>query len=115
MPLWDSHDKFGDTSLLVDSMAMGRDPAKRLGKGRTALMRGHGAVVVGNSIRHAVFVSNYLELNAKLQMQTMAIGKIKFLYKGEVDAVIARTGAYTLNRAWEYWARRAGREMTEAP
>jgi HCOMODA/2-hydroxy-3-carboxy-muconic semialdehyde decarboxylase len=113
VPLWDSHDKFGDTALLVNSMAMGRDLAKRLGKGRTALMRGHGAVVAGQSIRHAVFVSIYLELNAKLQMQSMAMGKIKFLYPGEVDAVIARTSHYTLNRAWENWARRAGRKMQE--
>ena len=111
VPLWDSHDKFGDTALLVNSMEMGRDLAKRLGKGRTALMRGHGAVVAGFSIRHAVFVSNYLELNAKLQMQAMQMGKIKFLYKGEVDAVIARTSNYTLNRAWENWARFAGRKV----
>jgi ribulose-5-phosphate 4-epimerase/fuculose-1-phosphate aldolase len=111
VPTWDSHDKFGDTALLVNSMAMGRDLAKRLGKGRTALMRGHGAVVAGTSIRHVVFISNYLELNAKLQMQAMTMGKIKYLYKGEVDAVIARTSDYTLNRAWENWARRAGREM----
>lgn len=111
VPLWDSHDKFGDTSLLVDSMEMGRDLAKRAGKGRTALMRGHGAVVLGNSIRHAVFVSIYLEVNAKLQMQAMAMGKIKHLTKGEVDKVIGRTGPYTLNRAWENWARRAGRTM----
>jgi ribulose-5-phosphate 4-epimerase/fuculose-1-phosphate aldolase len=111
VPLWDSHDKFGDTALLVNSMAMGRDLAKRLGKGRTALMRGHGAVVAGMGIRHAVFVSIYLEVNAKLQMQAMQMGKIKYLYPGEVDAVIARTSDYTLNRAWENWARRAGREM----
>ena len=111
VPLWDSHDKFGDTALLVNSMDMGRDLAKRLGKGRTALMRGHGAVVAGFSIRPAVFVSNYLELNAKLQMQAMQMGKIKFLYKGEVDAVIARTSHYTLNRAWENWARFAGRKV----
>ena len=114
VPLWDSHDKFGDTALLVNSMAMGRDLAKRMAKGRTALMRGHGAVVAGNSIRHAVFVSIYLELNAKLQMQAMTMGKIKYLYPGEVDAVIARTASYTLNRAWENWARRAGRKMQEA-
>lgn len=111
VPLWDSHDKFGDTALLVNSMAMGRDLAKRLGKGRSALMRGHGAVVAGTSIRHAVFISVYLELNAKLQMQSMAMGRIKYLTKGEVDAVIARTGPYTLNRAWENWCMRAGRKM----
>jgi HCOMODA/2-hydroxy-3-carboxy-muconic semialdehyde decarboxylase len=111
VPLWDSHDKFGDTSLLVDSMAMGRDLAKRLGKGRSALMRGHGAVVAGTSIRHAVFISIYLEVNAKLQMQAMQMGKIKHLTRGEIDKVIARTKSYTLDRAWENWARRAGREM----
>ena len=111
VPLWDSHDKFGNTALLVSDMKMGRDLAKRVAKGRTALMRGHGAVVAGFSIRHAVYVSIYLELNAKLQMQAMQMGKIKFLYKGEVDAVIARTGPYGINRAWENWCRRAGREM----
>jgi HCOMODA/2-hydroxy-3-carboxy-muconic semialdehyde decarboxylase len=113
VPLWDSHDKFGDTALLVTDMKMGRDLAKRLAKGRTALMRGHGAVVAGFSMRHAVYVSIYLELNAKLQMQAMQMGKIKFLYKGEVDAVIGRTSSYGINRAWENWCRRAGREMQD--
>lgn len=113
VPLWDSHDRFGDTALLVNSMAMGRDLAKRLGQGRCALMRGHGAVVAGSSIRHAVFTSYYLELNAKLQMQSMAMGRIKYLYSGEVDAVVARIGPYTLNRAWENWCSRAGRKAKD--
>ena len=33
--------------------------------------------------------------------------------KGEVDAVIARTGPYTLDRAWEAFARRVGRKIRE--
>lgn len=113
VPLWDSHDKFGDTGLLVDSMAMGRDLAKRLGKGRTALMRGHGAAVVGTSIRQAIWIAIYLELNAKLQMQAMAMGKIKYLTDGEIDAIISRQKSFSYNRAWENWCRRAGREMQE--
>jgi len=113
VPLWDSHDKFGDTALLVDSMAMGRDLAKLVGKGRTALMRGHGAVVAAHSIRQAIWIAIYLELNAKLQMQAMAMGSIKFLTNGEVDAIIKRTGPYSFNRAWENWCRRAGREMQD--
>jgi ribulose-5-phosphate 4-epimerase/fuculose-1-phosphate aldolase len=92
VPLWDSQKKFGDTSLLVENMAMGRDLAKCLGKGRSALMRGHGAVVVGTTIRHAVYIAVYLELNARLQMQAMQMGRIKFLSSGEVDKIIARTG-----------------------
>lgn len=112
---WDSQDKFGDTALLVENVEMGRELARFLGPQRTALMRGHGAVVVGTSIRHAVFVSIYLEVNAKLQMQAMAMGDIKYLSAGEVDMIAARTGPYTLNRAWENWCRRASRPVGADP
>ncbi|HEY2526914.1 MAG TPA: class II aldolase/adducin family protein [Xanthobacteraceae bacterium] len=114
VPIWDSQDKFGDTTLLVTDMDMGRDLARALGTRPTTLMRGHGATVVGRSLRHAVFVSVYLEVGAKLQMQSMALGDIKFLTQGEVDKIIARVTDYTLNRAWENWARRAGRVMQKA-
>jgi len=111
VPTWDSGEHFGDTALLVESMEMGRDLARFLGAGRTALMRGHGCVVAGTSIRHAVFTSVYLEANAKLQMQAMALGEVKFLTPGEVDTIIARTGPFTINRAWENWCRRADRPV----
>jgi len=52
---WDSHDKFGDTALLVETVDMGRDLAQAVGPCPTILMRGHGATVAGNSVRHAVF------------------------------------------------------------
>ena len=113
VPVWDSHDKFGDTALLVENMEMGRDLARAMGAGRTILMRGHGATVLAPSIRHVVYVSIYLEVNAKLQMQAMAMGDIKFLTPGEVDKIISRTGPYSLNRAWENWCRRAGRPVTD--
>ncbi len=114
VPVWDSHDKFGDTTLLVGDMAMGRDLAQLLGARPAALMRGHGATVAGRSVRHAVFIAVYLELGAKLQMQAVAMGEIKFLTAGEVDKITARVNDYTLNRAWENWARRAGRDMQAA-
>ena len=92
---------------------MGRDLAKAMGPGRTILMRGHGATVLAPNIRHAVFISVYLEVNAKLQMQAMAMGDIQFLTPGEVDKIIERTGPYTINRAWENWCRRADRPVTD--
>ena len=113
VPTWDSRDAFGDTTLLVGDMAMGRDLAKLLGARPTTLMRGHGATVVGRTVRHAVFVSVYLEVAAKLQMQAMALGDIKFLSPGEIDKIVERLNDYSLNRAWENWARRAGREMQD--
>ena len=109
VPVWDSHDHFGDTALLVESMEMGRDLAKSIGAGATALMRGHGATVAGRSIRHAVYVSVYLEVNARLQKQAMDMGEVRFLTAGEVDNVASRTGSYGIDRAWENWCRRAGR------
>jgi ribulose-5-phosphate 4-epimerase/fuculose-1-phosphate aldolase len=109
VPTWDSHDKFGDTALLVDSVDMGRDLARAVGARPSILMRGHGATIAANSIRYVVFTSIYLEVNAKLQRQAMAMGDIKFLTPGEVDKIMARTGPYTLNRAWENWCRRAER------
>jgi ribulose-5-phosphate 4-epimerase/fuculose-1-phosphate aldolase len=109
VPVWDSHDHFGDTALLVENMEMGRDLAKLIGAGATALMRGHGATVAGKSIRQAVYVSVYLEVNARLQKQAMDMGAVKFLTAGEVDKVATRTGSYGINRAWENWCRRAGR------
>jgi ribulose-5-phosphate 4-epimerase/fuculose-1-phosphate aldolase len=109
VPVWDSRDSFGDTALLVENMDMGRDLAKLIGAGVTALMRGHGATVAARDIRQAVYISVYLEVNARLQKQAMDMGKIKFLTAGEVDKVAERTGPYGINRAWENWCRRAGR------
>jgi ribulose-5-phosphate 4-epimerase/fuculose-1-phosphate aldolase len=106
VPIWDIADKFGDTNMLVSNVAMGRDLAARLGTGATALMRGHGCVVAGRSIRHAVQIAVYLDLNAGLQMRAAALGKIKFLSRGEIDAV--NGPGVGSERAWEYWCVRAG-------
>ena len=114
MPIWDHHTKFGDTDLLVTSMAMGRDLVKKLGKGRTCLMRGHGCVVVGAALRATVYTAIYLELNAKLQMQAEAMSKkVKFLTKGEQKKVSETTSVPNINRAWENWCRKADRPYKE--
>jgi ribulose-5-phosphate 4-epimerase/fuculose-1-phosphate aldolase len=112
IPIWDSHDKFGDTELVVSDMAMGRDFAAAIGEGRCALMRGHGCSVVGGSIQAAVYTAIYLEVNAELQMNASRFGKIKFLTPGEIDKINSRVGrgqsGEGFQRAWEYWRRRAG-------
>jgi ribulose-5-phosphate 4-epimerase/fuculose-1-phosphate aldolase len=115
VPLWDSRTVFGDTNLLVTNMAMARDLAAALGMNAVALMRGHGCVVAGISLRDVVFNSVYLELNANLQLQAASLGPINFLSDGEVDAVLRTRASFTYERAWEYWCRRAGRAYDERP
>jgi ribulose-5-phosphate 4-epimerase/fuculose-1-phosphate aldolase len=112
VPVWDSRSKFGDTNLLVTNMAMGRDLAAALGGRPVALMRGHGCVVAGGSLREVVFNAVYLELNAALQARAQMLGPITFLSEGEIAEVVRSRKSFTFERAWEYWCRRAGRPYT---
>jgi len=115
VPLWDSRTTFGDTNLLVTNLDMGRDLADTLGGRPVALMRGHGCVVVGHSLRDVVFNSVYLELNADLQLKASSLGPIEFLSQGEIDAILRTRASFTYERAWEYWCRRAGRAYDQRP
>ena len=109
VPTWDSRAQFGDTNLLVTNAAMASDLAGALGARPAILMRGHGCVVAGASLREVVFNSIYLQLNADLQMKASALGDITFLSEGEIAAVLRTRSSFTFERAWEYWCRRAGR------
>jgi ribulose-5-phosphate 4-epimerase/fuculose-1-phosphate aldolase len=115
VPTWDSRTHFGDTNLLVTNMEMARDLAAALGGRPVALMRGHGCVVAGGSLRDVVFNSVYLELNADLQMKAASLGTIAFLSDGEIAAVLSTRSSFTFERAWEYWCRRAGRPYDARP
>ena len=115
VPTWDSRTAFGDTNLLVTTQEMARSLAAALGGRPAVLMRGHGAVVAGASIREVVFNSIYLQLNADLQMKARALGEITFLTEGEIAAVLKTRGAFTYERAWEHWCRRAGRPYDLRP
>jgi len=110
IPVWDSRHRFGDTSLLVISMDMGRELAAALGGRPAALMRGHGCVVAGVSLREVVFNAVYLELNSDLQLKAHSLGNdIVFLSDGEVEAILGKRKSFTYERAWERWCVRAGR------
>src|SRR5437016_13955874 len=97
----------GASDMLVRDPALGRALAQTLGSHTAALMRGHGAVVVGPSLPHAVFRSVYLEMNAKLQAQAMAqSASVTYLDPEEARRAEASV-AGTLGRPWELWKRKA--------
>jgi len=115
VPTWDSRARFGDTNLLVTNVEMARDLAAALGPRSAILMRGHGAVVAGASLREVVFNSIYLQLNADLQMKAQTLGDVTFLSDGEIAAILRTRGSFTFERAWEFWCRRAGRPYDARP
>ena len=110
LPVWDVRDNFQDTNMLVTNMEQGRDLAACLGGRRVSLMRGHGCVIAGQTIREVVMASVYLQVNAGLLLQSLQLGEVKYLSPGEIemmsDSQMRLTGQ---ERAWEYWANRAGR------
>ena len=109
VPVWDIRDNFGDTSLLVSNMDQGRDLAFFLGDRRASLMRGHGAVVVGKTIKEAVLIAVFLEHNARITMQCLQLGTPNFLSAGEVSLGKDQfVGDFAIDRAWDYWSLRAG-------
>lgn len=109
VPVWDIRDNFGDTNLLVTNMDSGRDLASCLGDGRVALMRGHGCVVACGTVKEAVQLSIYLQVNARIQLQAMQLGDPVYLSPGEI-ALAEETyfGELAITRSWEYWSLRAG-------
>lgn len=96
------------TDMLVKTPFLGQALARTLGKSPAATMRGHGAVVVGETLARAVGRSIYLEMNARMQAQAMGLagpaGKITFMDESEVAASVSRQ---EYGRAWDLWRSRA--------
>jgi ribulose-5-phosphate 4-epimerase/fuculose-1-phosphate aldolase len=108
VPVFDIQKSFGMTDMLVSDSAKGVALARVLGNKTCVLMRGHGAVVVGPSIQHAVGRSIYLEINARVQAQAMALGgNITYLAPAEAQKVMDAGENRGYERAWELWKSKA--------
>jgi HCOMODA/2-hydroxy-3-carboxy-muconic semialdehyde decarboxylase len=104
VPVFEIRDVAGMTDMLVRSPALGRALAQTLRNKAAALMRGHGAVVVSSSVSGVVGRSIYLQLNAHLQAQAIALGG-PVTYLDPEEGRRADPGGY--QRAWELWKRKA--------
>jgi ribulose-5-phosphate 4-epimerase/fuculose-1-phosphate aldolase len=108
LPNFEIRDVRKGSDLLVKDPLLGGALAKTLGAKPAALMRGHGAVVVGESLPRAVGRSIYLELSARLQMQALALagpgGKVTYLDEAEVKA---SDPVQNYARAWPMWRAKA--------
>jgi len=98
------------TDLLIRSQALGVALAQSLGGNAVALMRGHGSVTVGNSIKQVVFRAIYTESNARLQTQALQLGAGEVMYLTDAEAISASAmNDEHLDRPWQMWMRRAAR------
>ena len=108
VPVFDIRQAAGMTDLLVRDAKLGKALASTLGNKSAALMRHHGAVVVATSIPNVVGRSVYLDLNARVQIQTMSIGG-KFTSVDPAEAKLRMTDPNEYARAWDLWKRKVSR------
>jgi ribulose-5-phosphate 4-epimerase/fuculose-1-phosphate aldolase len=106
VPVWDIRKDFGDTNMLVSTSAIGKSLAETLGDKPVVLMRGHGDVTVGPTVRMAVFRAYYTDVDAKLQAQALALGgEPNYLTPGEGEKA-DKTNFAVIDRIWNLWRMR---------
>jgi ribulose-5-phosphate 4-epimerase/fuculose-1-phosphate aldolase len=106
-PVFEIRECVGDGSdLLIRNRELGAALAKSLGPRSVVLMRGHGATVVASTLPEAVYRGVYVDVNARLQLQTIGLGPVNYLTEAEGRAAAASTGSQ-IGRAWEMWKTQA--------
>jgi len=106
VPVFDIRERAGITDMLVSTPALGRELARVLGSRSAALMRGHGAVVVADSLHVVVAKAYYLNVNARLQSEAIQLRGSGVTY---LDPEEAKKAVQTYERSWEFWKSRLPR------
>jgi HCOMODA/2-hydroxy-3-carboxy-muconic semialdehyde decarboxylase len=103
VPVWEIRTDFGETDMLVRDPLRGKSLAMALGDKSVVLMRGHGDVTVGPSVKMAVFRAYYTDVNARLQSQAITLGgDVNYLTPGE-GAKADEVNFVVLDRIWSLW------------
>ncbi len=95
--------------VVIDKPELGEEVADLLGPNKAVILKGHGAVVAGNSIEDAIFVARHLETSAMLQWMARCVGKVVSLTEQEMlplNEYERRWGGQpgmAADREWKYY------------
>jgi HCOMODA/2-hydroxy-3-carboxy-muconic semialdehyde decarboxylase len=111
VPVFDIRAGFGQTDIVIDTAEKGAAMARSLGDKCVCLLRAHGFVAVAPSLQAAVFRAIFTEVNARVQLQAMTLGRSQDV--GALAVLDAEEGRKadavnlaTVGRSWELWKRR---------
>jgi HCOMODA/2-hydroxy-3-carboxy-muconic semialdehyde decarboxylase len=109
VPVFEIRDAGGlATDMLVRDQALGAALAQTLGDCAVALLRGHGNVVVGGSVREVVFRAVYTEINARLATEALRLGQGRVTFLNDAEAAaITETNRAQIGRPWDLWKAQA--------
>ncbi len=102
LPVFEIRDVARDGEMLIRTNQLGHALAQTLGKGPAALLRGHGAVVVADSLHVVVGRAYYMNVNARELLQALQVpgSKITYIQPNEAATMAAQDG---YERAWTLW------------
>lgn len=89
-----------ERGMQVTNMARGAALARTLGDSPVALMRGHGNVVVGASVKQATVYAVYADINARMQAAALAL-KSSIVVMNEPE--LFDVSEFDINRPWEHF------------
>ena len=114
-PIFEVRSVQGQVGMLIDNNKVGAALAQTLGNRTVALIRAHGAAIVGTTIPDAVSNAIFLDVNARVQAQAIALGgNISYLTQADVapgapnpqpPSPIGTPGYYP--RSWGIWKQKA--------
>jgi HCOMODA/2-hydroxy-3-carboxy-muconic semialdehyde decarboxylase len=102
--VYEIRDTGGMTNMLVRTAPLGAALADVLGDDLVVLMRGHGATMVGKTIKHSVYRAIYAAQNAQIQMEALRLGDPTYLDPQEADNY-ERYFDEVAHRPWNMWLR----------
>ncbi|WP_128643470.1 class II aldolase/adducin family protein [Rhodococcus opacus] len=113
-PVYEISDYAGDASdLLITSAGLGASLAITLAGDSVALMRGHGSVTAGSSLRESVYRAVYTEVNARIQLEAHSLGNPRYLSAGEAKSADETVGGQA-DRAWNVWRDQVTQERNQS-
>jgi len=116
VPMFEIRTVQGQEGMLIDNNKVATALAQTLGNKTVALIRGHGAVIVGTTVPDAVSNAIFLDVNARVQSQAIALGggKLSYLTQADVGAPTANQQPATqpgapgyYPRSWGIWKQNA--------
>ena len=100
-----------DRGMQVTDSKRGAALARTLGTYPAALMRGHGNVVVGRSVKEATVYAAYVDINARMQTQAMLLSPNITTMNGPE---LFTPEEFDINRPWEHFKQKTLDEKAKA-
>ena len=105
-PVFDIRKVAGITNMLISTPKLGAAMARQLGQNAVILLRGHGDVVVGPSIKVAVWRAYYTEINARMVEQAKVLDSPITYISPEEAVPTDKVMQEVVGRPWDLWKRK---------